>query len=104
MVVEHKNTTPESVLLETLNPRGIIESKTAHSPTPRVKDLAGKRVGLYWNNKPGLDNFYTVFDELLRKRYPTATTNLLRGAFLIKEEDAQAWLPEIDTFVYGVGD
>lgn len=94
----------EKVKLEVLNPRGVIEAKKTYVPNPRVKDLAGKRVGLYWNSKHGLDNFYTAFAELLKKRYPTATTTLLRGAFLIREEDAQDWLPKIDTFVYGVGD
>lgn len=94
----------KTIELEVLNPRGVIETKPVLSPTPRVTDLAGKRVGLYWNNKHGLDNFYTVFTELLKKKYPTATTTLLRGAFEIRDEDAEAWLPEIDTFVYGVGD
>jgi hypothetical protein len=94
----------EKVKLEVLNPRGVIEAKKAHAPTPRVKDLAGKRVGLYWNSKHGMDNFYTVFAELLKKRYPNATTTVLRGAFLIRDEDAQSWMSRIDTFVYGVGD
>jgi hypothetical protein len=94
----------EKVKLEVLNPRGVIEAKKQFVPSPRVKELAGKRVGLYWNSKPGMDNFYTAFAELLKKRYPTATTTLLRGAFLIREEDAQAWQDKIDTFVYGVGD
>lgn len=93
-----------TVKLELLNPRGVVEAKQTLALTPRVTDLAGKRVGLYWNSKPGMDNFYTVFDELLKKRYPTATTTILRGAFLIRDEDAEAWLPQIDTFVYGVGD
>jgi hypothetical protein len=94
----------EKVKLEVLNPRGIIEAKKSFAPSPRVKDLAGNRVGLYWNRKQGMDNFYTVFAELLKKRYPTATTTMLQGAFLIREEDAQAWQDQIDTFVYGVGD
>jgi hypothetical protein len=93
-----------SVELELLNPRGVIEPKPTFAPSPRVTDLAGKRVGLYWNSKQGMDNFYTVFEELLKKKYPTATTTLLKGAFEIRDEDADAWLPEIDTFVYGVGD
>ena len=62
----------KTVKLELLNPRGVIEAKPTLSLTPRVIDLAGKRGGLYWNSKPGMDNFFTVFDELLRKRYPTA--------------------------------
>lgn len=92
------------VELKLLNPRGSIEAKPVSAPNPRVTDLAGKRIGLYWNSKPGLDNFYKVFEELLKERYPTATTNWLRGAFLIRDDDAEAWLPQIDTFVYGVGD
>lgn len=92
------------VELKLLNPRGIIEARPTSAPSPRVKDLAGKRVGLYWNSKPGMDNFYTVFEELLKKKYPTATTTLLRGAFLIRDDDAEAWQKDIDTFVYGVGD
>jgi hypothetical protein len=101
-----KSATAQSgkVQLEVLNPRGQIEAKKTFAPSPRVKDLAGKRVGLYWNSKPGMDNFYTVFEELLKKRYPAATTTLLRGAFLIRDDDAEAWQKEIDTFVYGVGD
>jgi hypothetical protein len=95
---------PGKVQLEVLNPRGAIEAKKTFAPNPRVKDLAGQRVGLYWNSKPGMDNFYTVFAELLKKRYPTATTDMIRGAFLIRDDDAQDWLPKIDTFVYGVGD
>ena len=94
----------ETVELELLNPRGEIEPPPIFTPAPRVTDLAGKKIGLYWNSKQGVDNFYTVLEELLKNRYPTATTTLLRGAFVIKDEDAEAWAPEIDTFVYGVGD
>jgi hypothetical protein len=94
----------DRVKLEVLNPRGVIEAKKTYAPTPRVKDLAGKQVGLYSNRKPGMDAFYTIFEELLKKKFPTATTNLCKGAFLIREDDAEAWVKEIDTFVYGVGD
>ncbi len=94
----------ENTTLEVLNPRGKIESPTLASPAPRLPDLAGKRVGLYHNGKPGLENFFTVFEELLKKKYPTATTNLIRGSFEITNNDAENWAPQIDTFVYGVGD
>ena len=94
----------ETVELELLNPRGEIEPPPIFTPAPRVTDLAGKKIGLYWNGKQGVDNFYTILEELLKEKFPTATTTLLRGAFEIRDEDANAWLPEIDTFVYGVGD
>ncbi len=94
----------EMLELELLNPRGEIEPPPVFAPTPRVKDLAGKKIGLYSNGKPGMDNFYAVLEELLKNKYPTATIKLLRGAFEIRDDEAKAWLPEIDTFVYAVGD
>jgi hypothetical protein len=94
----------EIVELELLNPHGEIEPPLIFTPNPRVNDLAGKRIGLYSNGKPGMDNFYAVLEELLKKKYPTVTIKLLRGAFEIRDDEAKAWLPEIDTFVYGVGD
>jgi hypothetical protein len=95
---------PEKLEIEALNPRGEIEPKSTLAPAPRVKDLAGKRVGLYSNGKPGMDNFYAALEELLKKRYPTVTTSLMTGSFEITDKDAQAWAPQIDTFVYAVGD
>jgi hypothetical protein len=94
----------KTVKLEVMNPRGVVEAKPTFAPAPRFTDLAGKRVGLYHNGKPGMDNFFTVFEELLKKKYPTAMTNLIRGSFEITDKDAATWAPQIDTFVYGVGD
>ena len=94
----------ETLQLEVLNPRGEIEPQKTFAPAPRVKDLAGKRVGMYWNGKPGIDNFFTAFEELLKNRFPSATATLLRGAMEITDKDAKTWMPEIDTFVYAVGD
>ena len=92
------------VQLEVLTPRGEIEPPRDHIPAPRVPDLAGKRIGLYSNGKQGMDNFYTVIGALLTKKYPTSTITKLTGAFEIRDDDAKAWLPEIDTFIYAVGD
>ena len=94
----------KTVKLEVLNPRGKTEPMQALAPIPRLSDLSGKRVGLYHNGKPGMENFFTVFEELLKKKYPSVTTNLIRGSFEITNKDAEGWAPQIDTFVYGVGD
>ncbi len=90
--------------LELLNPRGEIEPAKTSALAPRVSDLDGKRVGLYWNGKPGIDNFFAVVEENLKKRFPNVTTTLLRGAMEITDKDAQSWAPQIDTFIYAVGD
>ena len=94
----------EKIELRALNPRGEIEAKSAFSPNPRVANLSGKKIGLYSNMKQGMDNFYIVFEELLKKKYPEATTMKVSGAFLIRDEDAEVMAKEADAFVYGVGD
>ena len=94
----------EKIELRVFNPRGKIEAKSAFSPSPRVADLSGKKIGLYSNMKEGMDEFYIVFKELLKKKYPDVTTMKVSGAFLIRDEDAAAMAKEADAFVYGVGD
>jgi hypothetical protein len=94
----------DKVKLEVLNPRGEIEPSPIFTPAPRVTDLDGKRIGLYSNGKQGMDNFYNVMEELLKKRYPSAKITILQGSFEIKDEDAVVWEKEIDTFIYAVGD
>lgn len=95
---------PEKVDLEVLNPRGKIEALPISSPQPRVTDLDGKTIGLYSNSKPGMDNLYTLFEQLLRQRYPSIKVKTATGAFLIRDDDADALAKELDAFVYGVGD
>lgn len=90
--------------IEVLNPRGIIESSPTYAPAPRVDGLAGKTVGLYSNGKDGMNNFYTVFTELLKDKHPTVKTIYLSGDYLINDKDTNEWASQIDTFVYGVGD
>jgi hypothetical protein len=90
--------------LEVRNPRGKIEAVPASSPSPRIAGIDGKTIGLYSNSKPGMDNFYTVFEELLKKKYPSVKVKSMRGAFLIRDDDAKALAKEVDAFVYGVGD
>ena len=94
----------EDVTLHLLNPRGEIEPPPVFTPAPRLNDLAGKKIGLYSNGKQGVDNFYTVIEELIKQKYPDATTTRLVGAFEIRDDEAESWIKEIDTFIYAVGD
>jgi len=94
----------DTVKIEVLNPRGVIESSPTYAPAPRVDNLEDKKVGLYSNGKDGMDRFYTVFTELLKEIYPTADTIFLSGDYLINDKNSLEWGSRIDTFVYGVGD
>ena len=58
--------------LEILNPQAQtieLTVKAAHRPS----DLAGKRIGLYWNLKAGGDHALTRAAELLSQRFPEVT-------------------------------
>jgi len=92
----------EKVSFVCLNPHGVVEV-----PAPsglvnhRVKDLAGKKIGIIWDGKKGGDNYCIAVEELLKERYPTATTiRLVWG----DAEAAEKAKKEMDTFIYGVGD
>ena len=57
--------------IEVFNP--VAETVKAHvAPAVRPTDLAGKRIGLYWNYKSGGDLALAHVKELLGKRYPDA--------------------------------
>ena len=58
-----------------LNPQGAIElPASAGLVNPRVSDLAGKKIAIIWDGKKGGDNFCVAVEELLKTKYPTATT------------------------------
>ncbi len=92
------------VTLKILNPRGEIEPPPTLAPTPRVTDLGGKKIGLYWNGKVGTDVFFDVVEELLKKKFPTATVLRYQGGFDLGDVLAAKMAKECDTFIYGVGD
>jgi hypothetical protein len=93
-----------AVSLELLNPRGEIEVPPVFTPSVRIPVLSGKTIGLYSNGKPGMDNFYTALEDLLRERYPDIKINRLTGAFEIRDDDAKDFISGIDAFIYAVGD
>lgn len=92
------------VKLEVLNPRGEIEPPVTLVPAPRVADLAGKRIGIYWNGKQGGPNFWDAVGEMLKKRFPTSTILRRSGPSDLGDTMAAKLAKEVDVFIYGVGD
>jgi len=92
----------QKVSITCFNPQGVVEVPAPSGLTnPRVKDLAGKKIGIFWDGKKGGDNFCIAVEELLNKRYPTASTMRLVWGDVEAAEKAKK---EVDTFIYGVGD
>ncbi len=90
--------------LEVMNPRGKIAHSPYRAPNPRIGDLSGKKIALYWNGKAGGNNLFAAIEEVLKDRYPTAAIVQSRGTHQISDEMAARLAKEVDIFVYGVGD
>ncbi|MEM1542363.1 MAG: hypothetical protein QXF59_01720 [Candidatus Bathyarchaeia archaeon] len=91
----------EKVVLNCLSPEGEFDIPKPLGLNPRVDSLSNKKIGLFWDGKPGGDNFFTALAELLRGMYPDASVfqvawNDVETANKIKQY--------VDTFVFGVGD
>lgn len=57
------------VEISILNPVADVKTKAEFKPAPKLSDLNGKRIGLFWNGKSGGDVVLSQTAELLKKRY-----------------------------------
>ena len=94
----------DEVMLQVLNPRGEITLPPVSAPNARIADLSGKRLGLYWNEKPGGNHFWNGIEKLLKEKLPNATVVRYQGAFDLGDALAVKMAKETDAFLYGVGD
>jgi hypothetical protein len=90
--------------LQVLNPRGEIALPPVSAPSGRVADLAGKKIGLYWNGKSGGNHFWNGIERLLKEKLPNTTVVRYEGAFDLGDSMAAKVAAETDAFLYGVGD
>jgi hypothetical protein len=65
--------------LRVLNPVATVK-RNKFNLAPRLRDLSGKTVGLYWNGKPGGDMLLKHTSDLLTPRYPGITFKDYVGA------------------------
>ncbi len=98
----------DRITLEVMNPMGVIEPPKTLGISQRVPDLAGKRIALMHNNKPGASNLLDALQKLLSKRYPTAT--FVRGyetGPVMPPKDPDTYkkaAAACDTFIFAMGD
>jgi hypothetical protein len=96
------NKVKEKISITCLNPQGVVELPAPSGLTnPRIANLDGKKIGIVWDGKKGGDNFCIAVEELLNKKYPTASTMRLVWGDVEAAEKAKK---EVDTFIFGVGD
>jgi hypothetical protein len=92
------------VTLHVLNPRGEITLPPLSPPSKRLSDLKSKKIGLYWNEKPGGNHFWNGIEQLLKEKLPETAILRYSGAFDLGDESAAKMAKEVDAFLYGVGD
>jgi hypothetical protein len=91
------------VALEVLSPRDEIPPlPSVFSLAPRVTDLAGKRIGLIANVKPGAELFLTKIEELLKQKVPGARIVRL-GMTKVSAAQAKELASKVDTFIRSIG-
>jgi hypothetical protein len=92
------------VALEVLNPRGEIEPPPVSGIAARIRDLDGKKIGLYDNGKDGFAEFLNEIERLLKEKHPTVTVLRYNGAFDVGDVLARKMASEVDAYIYGSAD
>jgi hypothetical protein len=91
----------EMVSLKCLNPQGIFKFQEPVIPSPRLGNLEGKAIGIFWDGKAGGDKFCMAVEELLNNRIPTAKTMRAEWNDVAIAEKVKK---EMDTFILALGD
>ncbi len=100
----HVGPASAEVAIEALNPRGEVAPAPIFTPSARIPDLAGKKVGIYWNHKAGGEHFWDVVEAALKEKAPAVKIVRFSGGFEPTDAQIAAMTGEVDAFFYGVGD
>jgi hypothetical protein len=100
-----------SASYEVLSPWAVANPIALKGLSPRLTDLAGKKIGLLCNNKRAAPLILGVTERILKERFPTSEISWFRARSfsvsslepdnLAKFED---WIKGVDAVVAAVGD
>ncbi len=96
---------------EVLSPWAEADPKQLNGISPRLADLAGKKIGLLCNNKRAAPLILDVTERLLKERYPTCQTSRFNSrSFSVsslepdRKGEFEDWIKGVDAVVAAVGD
>ena len=96
---------------EVLSPWADVDPVPLRGITPRLRDLAGKKIGLFLNEKRAAYLSLSAFERELLERIPTATTSWYKCTGhnipeMLTEGKArfEAWVASVDAVVLSVAD
>jgi hypothetical protein len=95
---------------EVLNPWAEVDPITLKGLSPRLKDLTGRKIGLFINSKIASSPMQAAVQQRLRERFPTLEFS--RFAFMPNLEVSETedksrfleWIKEVDAAIFAVGD
>lgn len=95
------------VKLDVLDPRGELYAPPVMSINPRLGTLAGKKIGILNNTKPGAEAFQPYLEKALKEAVPTVeirTWVISYNAYPGKEKDLKALADWSDAVIGLLGD
>ncbi len=100
-----------SEVYEVLSPWAAADPRPLHGLSPRLADLAGKKIGLLCNNKRAAPLILDVTERLLKKKYPTAEVSWFNSrSFSVsalepdRKQEFEDWIKGVDAVIASVGD
>ena len=96
---------------EVLSPWAEADPVPLKGLSPRLDDLAGKKIGLLCNNKRAAPVILDVTEKILKERYPTAKLSWFNSrSFSVsslepdRKEEFDNWVKGVDAVIASVGD
>jgi hypothetical protein len=95
---------------EVLNPWAEADSKPLKGISPRITDLAGKKIGFFCNSKRAAHPITKVIAEKLKERFPTYEpswyffTRVSIPEVETNKEKFEEWIKGLDAVIAAVGD
>jgi hypothetical protein len=100
-----------NAVYEVLSPWAEADPIPLKALVPRIRGLAGKKIGLLRNGKRAAEPILTIVEELLRKNYPATEFIWFRGSsFSVSElekdrlPEFEDWIKSVDAVIAAVGD
>ena len=100
-----------SAVYEVLSPWSEADPIPLQGLSPRLDDLAGKKIGLLCNNKRAAPVILEVAERLLKEKYPTAETSYFHArSFSVsslerdRKDEFDDWIKGLDAIIASVGD
>jgi hypothetical protein len=96
---------------EVLSPWAEADPVPYRAISPRISDLAGKKIGIFCNTKRVAPPTLKVIEDRLKKKYPTAAFswfyNTAPNEAIIaqkRKDEFESWLKGVDAVIAAYGD